>query len=69
MKKQNMAKDIRVHGLSRPRIMANELEGIIQILARAADRIEKLETALKSIANGGVTYNSNDVARKALKYP
>ena len=69
--KQDMAKDIRFHGLGRARIIENEVAGMSQILARAADRIEKLEDALKKIAYGR-GFNSKliaDVAREALKYP
>ncbi len=65
-----MAKDIRVHGISRANMIENEVEGMSQILARAADRIEKLKKALKYIAKHGRPIGIVDkVAKDALKYP
>jgi len=68
--KENMFADIQKYAIPSVRIAENELGMISQCLARAADRIEKLETALKYIAKHGRPVGIVDkVAKEALKNP
>lgn len=54
--KDNILEDIRKFSIPSVRLIESELGGISQTLARASDRIEKLENAIKEIKK----YNVGD---------
>ena len=64
--KENIFADIQKYAIPSIRIAENKLAGVSQCLARAADRIEKLEAALKYIAKHG-RVEITKIAKEALK--
>jgi hypothetical protein len=65
--KENLVKDIRKYAIPARQKIDVELEGMTQVLARAADRIEKYENVLKHIAKHG--YPFDKIAKETLKNP